>query len=140
MRTASRQVTEGNPMTPEDHVDLILNDCFFAVGQVVHARKCIDYEGIVWLRNRYQEKFLRTITSVEDAWPGDRDRLMAVSRYLGIRAGHYAGHDGAIDASCLMQASAEVEAGCRMQAATKRAAADDVTRIASQAATGEGSS
>jgi hypothetical protein len=121
-------------MTPEHQVDLILSDCFFAVGQTISALDPMDYDAIVWLRNRYTAKFLHTITHNANVWPQDRDRLMAVSRYLGQRVAHHAAGRRAIDTSCVTEASAEVEAGCRMKAAEQRAARAALTRDASRSA------
>jgi hypothetical protein len=103
-------------MTPEHDVDLILDDCFFAVGQSISGLDDVEYDAIVWLHDRYRSRFLRMITALPHVWPQDRDRLMAVSRYLGQRAMHHVGGLGVIDARCVTQASAEVEARCQMKA------------------------
>jgi hypothetical protein len=117
-------------MTPEHEVDLILDDCFFAVGQSISGLVDVDYDAIVWLRDRYRSRFLRMITALPHVWPQDRDRLMAVSRYLGQRAAHHVGDVRVVDAHCITQASAEVEAGCQMKAMEQRAAAACLNRSA----------
>jgi hypothetical protein len=110
-------------MTPEHQVDHILDDCFFAVGQSISELHDVDYDAIVWLRDRYRPRFLHMITALPHVWPEDRDRLMAVSRYLGQRVVQHAGGVGVIDARCMTAMSAEVEAGCHMKAIEHRAAA-----------------
>ncbi len=101
-------------MTPERHVDYILSDCFFAVGQAVGAGKRVDVDALAWWRARYRDKFLYAITVTGNSWMDDRARVMAVGRYLGQRASHYAGDNAIIDLACATKASAEIEAGCTM--------------------------
>ncbi len=101
-------------MTTDQQVDYILPDCFFAVGQAVGTRKQIDYDAIAWLRQHYHEKFVTAIDVSHNSWDDDRDRVMAVSRWLGQRAMAYAGSCVSIDASSAAKAAAEIEAGCAM--------------------------
>lgn len=101
-------------MTVDQQVDYILPDCFFAVGQAVGNHKQVDYDAIVWLRERYREKFLTAITVSGNSWDDDRDRVMAVSRWMGQRAVAYAGDRASIDAECAAKAAAEIEHGCTM--------------------------
>jgi hypothetical protein len=109
-------------MTLERQVDLILNDCFFALGQMTSPHDTMDYEAVTWLRDRYKTMFLRALSQHANIWPDDRHRLLAVSRYLGQRVAHHAADRRTIDTNCVSRASAEVEAGCRMKAAEQRAA------------------
>lgn len=124
-------------MTPEHEVDLILDDCFFSVGQMMSTQEGVDYDAIVWLRDRYRARFLRTITETAQVWPQDRDRLTAVSRYLGQRVVHHAAGRRVIDTTCVSQASADVEAGCRMKAEEQRAACAALSSCAAPSVTAE---
>ena len=101
-------------MTADRDVDGILHDCFFAVGQAVGDQKSIDYAAIVWWRKRYREKFLTAITVSGNSWDDDRDRVMAVSRWMGHRALAHAADRPSIDAECAAKAAADIEQGCTM--------------------------
>jgi hypothetical protein len=103
-------------MTPAQEVDYILNDCFFAVGQSVGTLKSLDFDVIPWWRARYRAFFLQAMTTTGTSWVKDRDRVMAVGRFLGQRAVHHAGDRPSIDLRCAALASTEVETGCRMNA------------------------
>jgi hypothetical protein len=103
-------------MTPAQEVDYILNDCFFAVGQSVGTLKSLDFDVIPWWRTRYRAFFLDAMTTTGTSWLKDRDRVMAVGRFLGQRAVHHAGDQASIDLRCAALASTEVETGCRMNA------------------------
>ena len=103
-------------MTPEQEVEYILDDCFFAVGQAVGMRKHLDFDAIVWWRDRYRRKFLQAMTQHGNAWTDDRRRVLAVGRFLGQRALHHSGDRPVIDVRCAAQASDDVETGCRMTA------------------------
>jgi hypothetical protein len=109
-------------MTPAQEVDYILNDCFFAVGQAVGTRKALDFEVIPWWRARYRAFFLHAMTANGNSWLKDRDRVMAVGRFLGQRALHHAHDRHSIDLRCAAVASHEVETGCHMNAVRERAA------------------
>jgi hypothetical protein len=102
------------PMTLERQVDLILNDCFFALGQMTSPHDTMDYEAVTWLRDRYKTMFLRALSQHANIWPDDRHRLLAVSRYLGQRVAHHAADRRTIDTNCVSR--------CRMKAAEQRAA------------------
>jgi hypothetical protein len=104
-------------MTPEQEVDYILDDCFFAVGQMIGTRKHVDFAAVVWWRDRYRRKFLQAMTQLGNSWARDRRRVVAVGRFLGERALHHAGDAPVIDVRCAEQASGDVESGCRMNAA-----------------------
>ncbi len=103
-------------MIPQQEIDYILHDCFFAIGQTVGPSTRVDYDAIVWWRARYREKFLHAMTVTGNSWARDRHRVTAVARYLGQRAAYHAGVDAIIDRSCAERASADVELGCRMNA------------------------
>jgi hypothetical protein len=97
-------------------VDYILHDCFFAVGQAVGRPRHVDLDALAWWRQRYREAFQRAMDEHANSWPGDRQRLTAVGRFLGQRALHHAGEHDTIDLVCAQRASSEVEQGCRMRA------------------------
>lgn len=103
-------------MTAEQQVEYIVDDCFFAVGQIVGRSKSIEYDAVVWLRSRYRAMFLHAMTTTGTAWDRDRDRVTAVGRYLGQRALHHAGDSESIGVPAMAQAAADVERGCRMNA------------------------
>ena len=100
--------------TAQQRVDYIVHDCLFAVGEAVGDEKQLDYEAIVWLRDRYREKFLRVMTEDGSSWDEDRERVLAVGRYLGRRAVHHAGAHPSIGRDCAALAAAEIEAGCKI--------------------------
>ena len=103
-------------MTPTEQVEYILHDCFFAVGQTIGSEKRIEYDALVWWHQRYREKFLHALTSLGNSWEKDRRRVIAVGRYLGQCALHYAGPNRSIDLESAAKASRDVEMGCRMNA------------------------
>ena len=120
-------------MTPQQEVDYALHDCFFAIGQTIGRAKQLHYDAVVWWRTRYHEKFLHAMTVNGNSWIRDRDRVTAVARYLGERAAHYAGDGPVIHRACAERASADVEAGCRMNAEREgvvlSAAGSDTLRV-----------
>ena len=99
------------------NVDAMLNDCFFAVGQAVGDEKQMEYDAIVALRNRYRDKFLYAVNVSGNSWDDDRDRVIAVSRWLGRRTLAHAADRVSIDASAAHGAATDIEAGCRMSRA-----------------------
>jgi hypothetical protein len=101
-------------MTADQQVDYILHDCFFALGQAIGDRKPIDFAAIAWWRARYREKFLTAITVSGNSWDEDRDRVMAVSRWMGHRALVHAADRPSIDSECAAKATADIERGCTM--------------------------
>jgi hypothetical protein len=103
-------------MTPEQEVEYILDDCFYAVGQAVGTRKQLDFDAIVWWRDRYRHKFLQAMRQLGNAWTRDRRRVLAVGRFLGQRALHHSGDGPVIDVTSAAKASADVETGCGMNA------------------------
>lgn len=103
-------------MTPDQEVDYVLNDCFFAVGQAIGTRKSLDFDAIQWWRTRYRAFFLHAMAVNGNSWSLDRDRVVAVGRYLGQRALHHSGEQPSIDIRCAALASNDVETGCRMNA------------------------
>lgn len=98
----------------EPNVDAMLNDCFFAVGQAVGHDKPVEYDAIVVLRNRYRDKFLHAVLVSGNSWEEDRDRVVAVSRWLGRRALAHAADRASIDSGAACRAATDIEAGCRM--------------------------
>lgn len=107
-------------MTPDERVDYMLNDCFFAVGQAIGARKQVDYDVIVWWRDRYRGKFLHAITISGNSWSEDRERLIGVSHRLGKCALRYSGDGPSIDTQSAIRSSDEVETACHMRAKGRR--------------------
>jgi hypothetical protein len=103
-------------MDIEKEVDIIVQDCFFAIGQTIGRNRQLDYDAVVWWRNRYREKFTQAILVNGASWATDRPRVTAVARFLGLRASEYAEPNIIINRSSVEQASLEVEQGCRMQA------------------------
>jgi hypothetical protein len=103
-------------MTPTQQIDYILNDCFFAVGQAVGTARAIDIEAIEWWRTRYRVFFLNAMIRNGNSWERDRDRVMAVGRFLGERALFHAGGKPSIDEDSARKAATDVERGCRMNA------------------------
>lgn len=105
----------------ERQVDHALHDCMFAFGQAVGDDKQLDYDAIKWLRDRYRAKFLHAMIVNGNSWEDDRDRVMAVGRYLGRRAVFHAGDRPSISRTAAAIAAEEIEAGCRMQRERQRA-------------------
>jgi hypothetical protein len=103
-------------MTPTEQIDYILGDCLLAVGQAIRTEKTIDAEAISWWRQRYRVAFLHAMVGNGNSWERDRHRVTAVGRYLGERALFHAEGKASIDLHSARQASADVEAGCRMNA------------------------
>src|SRR5262245_59358726 len=103
-------------MTPVQEIDYILPDCFLALGQAVGTEKGIDFETVVWLRTRYRAAFLHAMNSRGNSWTGDRRRVTAVGRYLGLQAKAHAAHRSTIDIASAEKASLEIEQGCQMSA------------------------
>jgi hypothetical protein len=104
-------------MTPDEEIDYILNDCFLAVGQAIGTERLLDFEAIEWWRARYRVAFLNAMTLKGNSWEKDRRRVTAVGRFLGERALFHARDRPSIDIESARQASADVESGCRMNAA-----------------------
>jgi len=103
-------------MNPEREVDYMLQDCFLAVGQIIGTHKPVDADVLAWWRERYRSKFLEAMTERGTSWAKDRPRVLAVGRFLGTRALQHAAGQSTIDVRCAARASADVEAGCRMNA------------------------
>ena len=103
-------------MTPTQEIRYILPDCFLAVGQAVGTEQTLDFGTLVWWHERYRAAFLHAMTAKGNSWAGDRKRVTAVGRYLGLRAKAHAAGRSVIDLECAEKASAEVEQGCQMNA------------------------
>ncbi|MEQ1757376.1 MAG: hypothetical protein ABL986_03590 [Vicinamibacterales bacterium] len=110
-------------MTPSQEIDYILPDCFLALGQAVGTDKGLDFETVVWWHTRYRAAFLHAMDAKGNSWTGDRRRVTAVGRYLGLQAKAHAGEQPVIDIAAAEKASAEIERGCQMNA--RREAFDD---------------
>lgn len=111
-------------MNPQQEVDYILHDCFFAVGQAIGPTKRISFDTIVWWRTRYRASFLDALIRRGNSWVRDRERVMAVGQLLGAHAARAAGEMDIIDTASAATASAHVEGKCRLgierQAAARR--------------------
>jgi hypothetical protein len=103
-------------MTPSQEIDYILPDCFLALGQAVGTDKGLDFETVVWWHERYRAAFLHAMTANGNSWTGDRRRVTAVGRYLGLQAKAHAEGRSTIDLEAAAKASAEIEQGCQMNA------------------------
>lgn len=111
-----------------DAVDSIVDDCFFATGQVVGMRKSIDYDAVVWLRHHYRACFTRAIQRFGNRWSQDRDTVTSVALMLGERAVKHAGDRASLDVESVRKAADEVERYCQLhsrRAARARARAAD---------------
>ena len=73
-------------MTPSQEIDYILPDCFLALGQAVGTDKGLDFDTVVWWHTRYRAAFMHAMTTKGNSWTGDRRRVTAVGRYLGLQA------------------------------------------------------
>jgi hypothetical protein len=111
-------------MTVEQGIEYMLSDCFFALGQAAGSGTRIEHDAIVWLQDRYREKFLHAVVELGNSWDDDRDRVMTVGRWLGRRAAFHAGCTS-IDVISAARAAAEIEAGCQMSRQRGQAAAPD---------------
>jgi hypothetical protein len=102
-------------MAAPQPIDYILSDCFLAVGQAVGTQKPLDPEAIGWWRERYRAAFLSAMAR-GNSWERDRQRVMAVGRFLGERALFHAADRSSIDRETAQLASTDVETGCQMNA------------------------
>lgn len=105
-------------MKSELAADCAVHECLFSIGQSVGRGKGLDYNAVTWLRDRYRQRFLHAIAVDGHSWIADRERVMAVGRFFGRRAFHYAGDERSIDARSVVMAASEIETGCRMHANT----------------------
>ncbi len=103
-------------MTPEQEIDYILPDCFLALGQAVGTERGLDFDALVWWRERYRSAFLHAMTEKGNSWARDRHRVTAVGRYLGQRVTSHADGQATIGIEAARKASADVERGCQMNA------------------------
>jgi hypothetical protein len=110
-------------MKAEREINYILPDCFLAMGQAVGTDKSLDFETVVWLRERYKVAFLHAMVAKGNSWEADRRRVTAVGRYMGLQAKAHARDKPTIDIDAAGQAAIEIERGCQMSA--KREAFDD---------------
>jgi hypothetical protein len=100
----------------ERQVENILDECFFALGQVVGMRTTIDYEALNFIRDRFRVKFLAQMTTFGNRWEQDRSNVTSVVMMLGERAVRYAQGKPSIDVEAARQASADVERHCALHA------------------------
>jgi hypothetical protein len=110
------ELTSGERRDFERTADCIIDDCLVAMGQVVGTRTTIDYDAIVWLRDRYRAKFLRVLHIFGDRWIDDRHNVTSVAFMLGERAVRYAAHRASINVEAVQRASADVERHCQLHA------------------------
>jgi hypothetical protein len=101
-------------------VDYILDDCFFSVGQAVGPDKTIEHAALIWWRDRYRAKFLRTMALYGNRWLADRPRVLSVCRLLGEHAATLAGDKSSIDVDTASKASVVVERFCTSHAVRKQ--------------------
>ena len=114
-------------------LDYVLADCFLAVGQAVGTGRSVDFDTVTWWHRRYRQAFHDAMTVRGASWAADRQRVTAVGRYLGQRAVEHAGGCSRIDRAAAARASAEVERGCRMNAAREAFSTTDCTKSAAAA-------
>ena len=100
--------------TFERDVDYILNDCFFAIGQVVGTRKTVEYDAVLWWREHYRSKFLRAMEAFGNRWSMDRQNVTGVAMLFGERAVRYAADAESISLAAFQQAAADVERYCQL--------------------------
>jgi hypothetical protein len=118
--------THGYPTPPvytdtaSSAVDDIVNDCFFSVGQAIGGRKPLDFDAVIWWREHFRTKFLRTLQRDGNTWREDRHRVTAVAHLLAERAVRHAGDRPSIDRACAMKAAGDVEAYCALRAHGRR--------------------
>lgn len=128
-------VTTNTPPALERAADCILDDCLFAMGQVVGMRMAIDYDAVIWIRDRYRAKFLRAMDAFGDRWPSDRDNVASVAFMMGERAVRYAAGHPSIDLEAVKRAAADVERYCQLHSKRRARAqgldvSSDLPRIA----------
>jgi uncharacterized Ntn-hydrolase superfamily protein len=100
----------------ERQVEYIVDDCFFAVGQVVGMRTTVDYEAVIWWRDHYRHKFLAAMTACGNRWSQDRSNVTSVAIMLAERAVRYAEGKPSIDVEAARKAAADVERHCELHA------------------------
>jgi hypothetical protein len=99
----------------ERAVEYVLDDCFFAVGQIVGMRTTVDYEAVAWWRDRFRAKFLAAMRRHGNRWLQDRHNVTTVGWMLAERAVRYAG-SGSIGVEAARKAGADVERYCTLHA------------------------
>lgn len=120
----------------ERHVEFIVDDCFFTVGQVVGMRMTVDYEAVIWWRDHFRAKFLAAMKAFGNRWLQDRANVTSVAIMLAERAVRYSEGKSSIDVEAARRAAADVERHCELHArrAARRSGLDpsdaSATRIA----------
>jgi hypothetical protein len=108
----------------ERAVDYVVDECFFAVGQIVGMRKTVEYEAVIWWRDHFRSKFLAAMRAFGNRWTLDRQIVTGVAFMLGERAVRYAGSEPSIDLSSARKATADVERYCQLHARRHAATLD----------------
>lgn len=112
----------------ERAADVIVDDCFLAVGQGVGLRASLDFEAVCYLRRHFRAKFLAAMQHFGNRWLDDRQTVTAVGMMLGERAVRYANGAATISLDAVRQAAADVERYCKAHAARRtRSRAEDAT-------------
>lgn len=81
----------------EEAVEYVLNDCFFAVGQVIGMRTTVGYDAVVWWHDHFRSNFLDAMRRHGDRWLQDRESVTGVGWMLAERAVRYAAGRDTID-------------------------------------------
>ncbi len=97
-------------------VELVLADCFFAVGQTIGMRTTVDYAAVVWWHDHFRAMFLAGLRRNGNRWSRDRESVTAVGWMLAERAVRHAAGRGAIDVEAARRAAADVERYCQHRA------------------------
>jgi len=98
----------------ERAVEYILDDCFFSLGQAIGMRMTVDYDGVLFIRNHFREKFLAAMRAFGNRWSEDRQNVTGVAMMLGERAVRYAGDRSSIDLESVRKAAADVQRYCKL--------------------------
>ena len=105
---------------PEEAVEYVLGDCFFAVGQTIGMRTTVDYDAVVWWHDHFRGKFLAAMRHHGNRWLQDRENVTGVGWMLAERAVRHAAGRESIDVGAARRAVADVERYCEIR--SKRAA------------------
>lgn len=120
----------------ERQVEYVVDECFFAVGQVVGMRMTLDWDAVVWWRDHYRARFLAAMKAFGNRWQEDRSNVTSVAVMLAERAVRYAEGKPSIDVEAARQAAADVQRYCgiharrRMGARGRSGAEGELARIA----------
>lgn len=106
----------------ERAVEVILDDCFMAIGQGVGLRASLDHDAVRFIRDNFRPKFLAAMRHCGNRWLEDRATVTAVGHMLGERAVRHAAGADNITLEAVMQASADVERYCQLHASRRAGA------------------